>query len=134
MSMDQYLMLMRKTREEYMSDLQPQAEERVKRQLVLDAITKQEEIKVEPEELESLLRAYEQIGQPLRSEGQLRALASSLLREKTVSRLVELTTDPEPVEEAGEEDVSSEVEQAENALPDTSESFIDSPVEEQAEA
>ncbi len=157
MSMDQYLMLMRKTREEYLNDLQPQAEERVKRQLVLDAITRQEEIKVEPEELESLLRAYEQIGQPLRSEGQLRALAASLLREKTVSRLVELTTDPEPVEEAEEEAASidnasaaaaaieeqasgvdqqeaTQTTQAEQALPDTSESSIDSPVEEHSEA
>jgi len=156
MSMDQYLMLMRKTREEYLKDIEPDAEQRVKRQLVLDAVAKQEGITVEPEELESLVRAYQQLGQTLNSEGQLRALASSLMREKTISRLVELTTDPEPGDEAeeeeisienasvsaaaGEEDVAPTVEQdAEQAetqeiAPGTGESSSETPVEEQAEA
>lgn len=154
MSMDQYLMLMRKTREEYLKDLEPDAEQRVKRQLALDAVARQEEIKVEPEELESLLRAYEQIGQKLRTEGQIRTLASNLMREKTISRLVELTTDQEPGDEteeeevsienaavaaaAGEEDVTTIVEQeaeaAEEAVPGAIHPSIETPVEEQAEA
>jgi trigger factor len=154
MSMDQYLMLMRKTREEYLKEIEPDAEQRVKRQLVLDAVAKQEEVTVQPEELESLLRAYQQIGQTLNSEAQLRALASSLLREKTISRLIELTTEPEPNDEAeeeeasienaavaaaaGEEDVTSVIEQeserAEEAVLESGETSIESPVEEQAEA
>ena len=104
MSMDQYLMLMRKNREEYLKELEPDAEKRVKRQLVLDAVAKQEEITIAPEELEQLAQAYAQMGQALpRTEEQLRALAQSLMREKTVSRLVELTTDPDPDEEIEEE-------------------------------
>src|SRR6266568_2558042 len=107
MSMDQYLMLMRKTREEYLKELEPDAEKRVKRQLVLDAVMKQEEITVAPEEIEALARAYTQMGQPLpRTDAQLRALAQSLMREKTVTRLVELTAGPDP--DAENEDAEAE--------------------------
>jgi trigger factor len=110
MSMDQYLMLMRKSREEYLKELEPDAENRVKRQLVLDAVTEKEEIEVTPEEIESLFRAYAQIGQNLpQTEEQIRAVATSLRREKTITKLVELTTDPDPdeqVEVQAEEDAS----------------------------
>ena len=104
MSMDQYLLMMRKTREEYLKELQPDAEQRVKRQLVLDEVAKQEKIDVPAEELETLARAYAQTGQNIaRSEQQLRSLAISYRREKTITRLVELTTDPDPdAEEAAE--------------------------------
>jgi trigger factor len=110
MSMDQYLMLMRKSREEYLKELEPDAENRVKRQLVLDAVTEKEEIEVTPEEIESLFRAYAQIGQNLpQTEEQIRSVATSLRREKTITKLVELTTDPDPdeqVEVQAEEDAS----------------------------
>jgi len=66
MSMDQYLLLMRKTREEYLKELEPDAEKRVRRQLVLNAVTKQEEITVAPEEIEELARAYTQMHSPYR--------------------------------------------------------------------
>ena len=104
MSMDQYLLMMRKTREEYLKELQPDAEQRVKRQLVLDEVAKQEKIDVPAEELETLARAYAQTGQNIaRSEQQLRSLAISYRREKTITRLVELTTDPDPDAEEGAE-------------------------------
>jgi trigger factor len=107
MSMDQYLMLLKKTREEYLKELEPDAEKRVKRQLVLDEVIKKEEISVAPEEVEALFRAYTQMGQSLpQTEGQIRALAQSLLREKAITRLVELTTEPEI--EASEEESSEE--------------------------
>ena len=100
MSMDQYLMLMRKTRQEYLDELEPEAENRIKRQLVLDAVAEKEEVEVAPEEIETLFRAYAQIGQKLsQSEEQIRAIATSLRREKTITKLVELTTDPDPDEE-----------------------------------
>ena len=44
MSMDQYLMMMRKSAEEYKKELEPDAENRVKRELVLDALANQEAI------------------------------------------------------------------------------------------
>ena len=100
-------MLLKKTREEYLKELEPDAEKRVKRQLVLDEVIKKEEISVAPEEVEALFRAYTQMGQNLpQTEGQIRALAQSLLREKAITRLVELTTEPEI--EASEEESSEE--------------------------
>jgi trigger factor len=56
MSLDQYLMLLKKSREEYLKELEPDAEKRVKRQLVLDEVIKKEEISVAPEEVEALPR------------------------------------------------------------------------------
>ncbi len=101
MSMDQYLLMMRKSREEYLKDIQPAAEERVRRQLVLDEVARHEEINITPEELEGLLRAYTQAGYNLpRSEEQLQSIALSYRREKAITRLLELTTDPDPDAEA----------------------------------
>jgi len=105
MSLDQYLLLLKKSREEYLKELEPDAEKRVKRQLVLDEVIKKEEISVVPEEVEALFRAYAQMGQNLpRTEEQIRALARSLLREKAITYLVELAAGPDPAsseEEAG---------------------------------
>ncbi len=105
MSLDQYLLLLKKSREEYLKELEPDAEKRVKRQLVLDEVIKKEEISVVPEEVEALFRAYAQMGQNLpRTEEQIRALARSLLREKAITHLVELAAGPDPAsseEEAG---------------------------------
>ncbi|WP_376793623.1 trigger factor [Thermogemmatispora sp.] len=115
MSLDQYLLLMRKSREEYMKELEPDAERRVKQQLVLDEVARQEGIEVTPEEIESVFRMYAQAGQPLqRSEGQIRALMITLRREKALSRLVELAT--RPVEEGQQEgEVHGEQAQSEEA-------------------
>ncbi len=100
MSLDQYLMLLKKSRAEYLKELEPDAENRVKRQLVLDEVIKKEEISVAPEEVNALFSAYAQVGQNLpQTEGQIRALAQSLLREKAVTRLVELAAGPEPESE-----------------------------------
>ena len=105
MSLDQYLMLLKKSRAEYLKELEPDAEKRVKRQLVLDEVARKEEISIEPEEVEALFRAYAQIGQNLsRTEEQSRALTQSLRREKAITRLVELTTEHEP--ESTEEEPS----------------------------
>jgi trigger factor len=103
LSLDQYLMMTRKSREEYLQELQPDAEKSVKRQLVLDEVARKEDITVAVEEVETLYSLYAQAGQTLpRGEEQTRALASSLRREKTISRLIELTTDPDPESEVAE--------------------------------
>jgi trigger factor len=128
LSMDQYLMMMRKSREEYEQELRPDAEKRVKRQLVLDAIAKQEDIQVQPEEVEALFNAYAQMGQPLpQTEAQIRALALNYRNEKALTRLLELTTDSEAdddeeadvvetvVEGTGEESAETADEQASEA-------------------
>jgi trigger factor len=108
MSMDQYLMLLKKSRQDYRKELEPDAEMRVKRRLVLDEVTKKEELSVTPEEVEALFRAYSQMGQNLpQTDEQIRALAVSLLREKAITKLVELTTEPEAG--SGEEELKAEV-------------------------
>jgi len=107
-SMDQYLMMIRKNRQEFRDDMRPDAENRVKRTLVLDEIAKQENVNIEATELEQIFRAYAQAGEELpQTEAQIRALAISYRQEKTLSLLVDLTTDPDPdaenfAEEAGE--------------------------------
>jgi len=104
MSLDQYLVMLRKTREEYLKELQPDAEKRVRRQLVLDEVARKEDIPVTPEELEAIYRAYAQAGQNLpRTEAQIRALAQTYRREKAITRLVELTTDPDPDAEVADD-------------------------------
>ena len=116
MSLDQYLLMVRKTREEYLKEIQPEAEKRVKRELVLDAVAKKENIEVLPEELEGLLRLYVQAGQEVSTEAQMRALAVTYRREKAIKRLLELTTDPDPdAESAAEENEESSIANAEAA-------------------
>ncbi len=115
LSMDQYLMMVRKNREEFRNDLRPDAEKRVKRTLVLDEVAQKENINVEAGELEQIFRAYAQAGEELpQTEAQIRALAISYRQEKTLSRLVELTTDPDP-------DAESYVEEAEEAIVENAE-------------
>lgn len=109
LSMDQYLMMTRQNREQYLESIKPDAEKRAKRELVLDEVAEKEEITVAPEEIEALFRAYEQAGQALpRTEGQIRSLFTSYRREKAITRLIELTTDPDP-------DLVSEVAESEEA-------------------
>jgi trigger factor len=104
MSLDQYLKLMRKTREEYIKELEPEAEQSVKRQLVLDEVAKEEKIEITPEDLESLARIYMQSGQNRTpTEEQMQTLAMNYRREKAITRLIELTTPPDV--EAAEEPV-----------------------------
>jgi trigger factor len=110
LSMDQYLLMMKKSEEEYKTEIRPDAEKRVKRELVLDGIARREQISVSPEELEALFSFYAQSGQALpRTDEQARALLLSFRREKALTRLVELTTDPDP-------DAVSEAEETEEVV------------------
>ena len=133
MSLDQYLLLIKKSEEEYAQSLEPDAEKRVRQQLVLDEIIKKEKISVSPEEIESLYRLYSQMGQNLpQTQEQIRSLASTLQREKAISRLLELTTDPDPddaVEEAVEAE-APEIAGAEQAAQLAEELSTEAPVAE----
>jgi len=126
LSLDQYLKMTRKTREEYLKDARPDAEKRAKQQLVLDEVAREEKIEITPQDLEALFNAYAQAGQELpRTEEQIRALAISYRREKAITRLVELTTDPDPDAETDEELAEeANVENAEAAAL-AGESFLD---------
>jgi trigger factor len=135
-SVDQYLTMMRKSREEYLQEIRPDAEKSVKRQLVLDEIAKQEDINVTPEEIEGLFALYSQAGQTLpRTEEQIRALASSYRREKTLQRLTEIIAGPDPdsdeVEVSEQADEEATLNNAEEAARAASEATA---VETQGEA
>lgn len=138
MSLDQYLLLRRKSRDEYLEEIEPAAEERVKRQLVLDEVRKKEGVEVSPEEVDLLARIYAQAGQPIAgSEEQLRALVSMLLRDKTLARLVELAAGPEEGEEsveAGEKEGEEEAEENAIAAAQAGEELTIEPVEAAEEA
>ncbi len=96
-SLDQYFKMTKKTHDQSVEEAKPEAEKQVKRQLVLDEVANVEDIQITPEDLEALFNAYSQAGQELpRTEEQIRALAISYRREKAITRLVELTTDPDP--------------------------------------
>jgi trigger factor len=117
LSMDQYLMMTRKSLAEYKTEIRPDAEQQVKRELVLDELAKREQVSVSSEELEALLNFYAQSGQPLpRTEEQQRSLLLSFRREKVLTRLVELTAGPDPdvseLEETEEAEVTEENAQA----------------------
>lgn len=112
LSFDQYLAMVRKTREQYMEETRPDAEKRIKRQLVLEEVARREDIAVQPEELQELFNAYAQVGQQLpQTEEQMRSLLISYRREKTLTRLIELTTDPDPDAES-EAEAFEETEEA----------------------
>jgi len=103
-SLDQYFKMTKKSHDEAVEEAKPEAEKQVKRQLVLDEVARVEDIQITPEDLEALFNAYAQAGQELpRTEEQIRALAVSYRREKAITRLVELTTDPDPDAETDEE-------------------------------
>jgi trigger factor len=109
--------MIRKTHDESVEEAKPEAEKQVKRQLVLDEVAREEKIDITPEDLEALFNAYAQAGQELpRTEEQIRALAISYRREKAITRLVELTTDPDPDAELDAElEEETSVENAEAA-------------------
>jgi len=110
-SLDQYLMMARTTHEEYLQSMRPDAEKSVKRQLMLDAVARQEHIGIDPQEIEAVLQLYSQAGQPLpNTEDQVRALAINYRREKTLNFLVDLVAGPDPESELAtseEEEVAS---------------------------
>ena len=116
-SLDQYFKMIRKTHDEAVEEAKPEAEKQVKRQLVLDELAREEKIDITPEDLEALFNAYAQAGQEMpRTEDQIRALAISYRREKAITRLVELTTDPDPDAKSDEElEEEASVEHAEAA-------------------
>ena len=128
LTLDQYLMMTKQSREEYLTTLQPDAEKRAKRQLVLDEVANKEEISITPEEINALYQAYAQAGQPLTpSEAQTRTLAASYMREKTITHLVDLTTDADTNEE-------SEIAESEEASIENASSAAQNAAEVVAEA
>lgn len=95
--LEQYLEMMGKSEEEYHKELEPDAQARAKRDLVLDAVAEREGLSISDTELQSWLDMYAAIGgrrlrlRDLRP-GQRVGIESSLLRDKAIERLVEIAT------------------------------------------
>src|SRR5262249_18373215 len=62
LSLEQYLEMMQKTEEQYREEIRPEAAERVKRELVLDAIADAEQIEVTNREMENWLQLLTIVG------------------------------------------------------------------------
>jgi len=96
-SLEQYLEMMQKSEEQYREELAPEATERVKRELVLDAVADAEQFTVTDRELENWLQVLAMVGGQRRrlrdlSAGQRASLAGRLRRDKAAARLVESAT------------------------------------------
>ena len=91
MSLDQFLLTRKQTREQYLESILPQAEERLKQEFVLEAVAQQEQITLSEEEQQMLRQIYEAQGQRLQ-DAQVRLLVSSYRRQKALNYLVELLT------------------------------------------
>ncbi|MEE8346882.1 MAG: hypothetical protein V3S20_06010, partial [Dehalococcoidia bacterium] len=91
--------------EEIREALRPTAEERVRRSLVLTALAEAEQLKVEPSEVDGEIERVigssgaqaPQMKQLFDSPGGREAIERSLLTRKTLDRLIEVASGPEPV-------------------------------------
>jgi trigger factor len=94
LSWDQFLAGSNKSEADYKRDLEPEARERVKRDLVLDAIADAEGIAASDQEIQSFLDMLGSLGgsRPLRlrqlTPGQRQNIVNRLRRDKVISRLV----------------------------------------------
>ena len=104
LNLQQYLAMSQKSEEEYRAGLEPEAEGRVKRDLVLSAVADREGLSVTDTELEGWLGALTALGgKPMRlrqlSATQRSNIENRLRREKATTRLLEIATEghPEPI-------------------------------------
>ncbi|HLZ25172.1 MAG TPA: trigger factor [Ktedonobacterales bacterium] len=120
-SWDQYLSISQKDEAEQRKDMEPEARERVKRDLALDAIADAEGITVSDQELQSWLDMYASIGgrrmrlRDLRP-GQRAGITARLRRDKATTFLVEhATADTEATSESAAESATPVATNATNA-------------------
>ncbi|HKV83392.1 MAG TPA: trigger factor [Ktedonobacterales bacterium] len=118
MSFEQYLVMTQKTEEQVREEMEPDARERAKRDLVLNAIADAEQIEVTDAEVGGWLDVLGAMGgRKMKlnqlSRGQRANIANSMRRDKVIELLQEFaTTDhPKPT------DTATETDSAENAAP-----------------
>jgi trigger factor len=98
LTLEQYLQIMQKSEEDYRAEIEPEARERVKRDLVIDAVADAEGIQVGDQDVRDWLQLYSILGnKPTRlqdlSAGQRANIASRLRRDKALNRLIEIATE-----------------------------------------
>jgi trigger factor len=98
-SLQQYLKMMQKSHEEYHQELEPEARERVKRDLVLNAIADAEEITANQDEVSQWLDNLNAISgdKPIRmsqlTANQQANIDGRIRRDKALARLIEIATE-----------------------------------------
>lgn len=97
-TMAQYLAMSKKSEAEYRKELEPDALQRVKRDLVLSAVADAEHLDVTDAEMENWLAALNALGgKPTRlrelTAGQRANVESRLRRDKALTRLIEIATE-----------------------------------------
>ncbi|MGE7614614.1 trigger factor [Paenibacillus sp. FSL F4-0243] len=116
MNMDMFLSFSGQTREDLQNQMKGDAEKRVRNNLVLEVIAKQENIEVSEEEvneeLATMAEAYKRTPEEIRSilaaNGSLGSLSEELSLRKTIDFLVSNSVEVEAVEEAAAEDTKAE--------------------------
>ncbi len=99
LSLQQYLKMMQKSHEEYHQELEPEARERVKRDLVLNAIADAEGITASQDEVAQWLDNINAISgdKPIRmnqlTANQLANIEGRIRRDKALARLIEIATE-----------------------------------------
>ncbi len=98
---DQYLEMMQKTEQDYRKELEPEARERVKRDLVLDAIADAEGMQASDAEIANWLELISAMGgrrmRPNQlSRGQRANIAGRIRRDKAAAHVVEIATQEHP--------------------------------------
>jgi trigger factor len=121
MSFEQYLVMTQKTEEQVRAEMEPEARERAKRDLVLNAIADAEDITVTDAEVGGWLEVLGAMGGQKRklnqlSRGQRANIANSIRRDKVIELLQEFaTTDhPKPTDTAAETESAESTDTAEN--------------------
>ncbi len=98
-SFDQYLQALGKTEDEYRAEIEPEARERVKRDLALDAVADAEDITISQDDIQSWLDLLAAIGANKKmrvsqlSRGQRANVEGQLRRDRALSRLIDIATE-----------------------------------------
>ncbi|PWT71685.1 MAG: hypothetical protein C5B60_10595, partial [Chloroflexi bacterium] len=103
-SFEQYLIMTQKSEEQHREEIEPQARERAKRDLVLDAVAAAENIQVTDEEVAGWLEFYASVGgrrltPKTMTPSQRANIVTRLRRDKALSLLVEIASQNEGQEE-----------------------------------
>ena len=100
-SFEQYLSMTQKSEEQHREEMEPDARERVKRDLVLDAVASAENIQISDDQVAGWLELYAAMGgrrltAKTITSGQRANIVARLRRDKAVSELIEIATKEEP--------------------------------------
>lgn len=109
---DQFLMAARKSEEEYRAELRPAAERRVKRDLILDAVARAEQLEPDATEVdqevrqmsEAVARNERDIDRLAHSSRLHRTVATEMRRRMALTKLVELSSGLKPLDHPHDEE------------------------------